>query len=408
MTGDSASRFEPRRIAWPLIVCALIGLAVYFAGTATTTGDYGNPVCTAYRCDNAEPALEALSRGHVREFFREQPGMGPLTLAARAPVVALARAADASDLDRYRAGAAVCLILAMLIVAWLAREALARSAPLLAVAGFVAVAALATVWTKAVEFGHPEEPLAVALLLASAVLAARRQQLAAGLVLGAAVATKEWALLGVGPVVLIAGVADWKRLLLPTLVVAVLLIGPMAIGSPSAFKEAHAARVESISIYGSPLSVWWRFGDRQVIRRTAAGEDYVVHPPKLATTLVRPGALIVALLLSYLWWRRNRGAEVLEPLALLALIFLLRAAFDTVTFSYHHIAMLMTLAAWEVLARRRFPVVAAAATVCLQITVRSIDDFDAMNTVYLAWTLPLGVYLAFVCFAGRVSAAARA
>jgi hypothetical protein len=405
MSASTAPRLVPGRVVWPVVVCVLVGLAIFVAGTTTATGDYGNPVCDDYRCDDAAPALEALSRGDIRRFFREQPGMGPVSLILRAPAVALARAADASDLDRYRIGAAVCIVLALLIVIWLAREALARTAPRLAVAGFVAVMAVAILWTKAIQFGHPEEPLAAALVLAAAVLAARRERLAAGLVLGAAVATKEWALLAVAPIALIAGLGEWKRLLLPALAVVVLLNGTMAVASPTAFKDAHAARVRSISVYGSPLSVWWRFGDREVLRRSAAGEDYAVHPPKLATDLVRPGALILALLLSYVWWRRARGRDVFEPLALLALILLLRAALDTVTSSYHIIPMLMTLATWELFARRRLPVVAAAATVCLQLTFRSIDDLYTMNTVYLAWTVPLALYLGVACFRRQRAAA---
>ena len=94
-----------------------------------------------------------------------------------------------------------------------------------------------------------------------------------------------------------------------------------------------------------------------------------------------------------------------EPLALLALILLLRAALDTVTSSYHVIPMLMTLATWELFARRRLPVVAAAATVCLQLTFRSIDDLYTMNTVYLAWTAPLALYLAVACFRRQRAAA---
>jgi hypothetical protein len=407
-SAPSTSQVELRRIVWPLLACILVGLAIYVAGTVRTTGDYGNPICNGYHCDNAAPAIEAGSRGHIGAFFDRQPIMGPTSLVVRIPAVALARAADASDLDRYRAGAAVCIALALLIVCWLAHQAVTRGIGPVPVAGFLAVSVVAASWTQAIGVGHPEEPLAAALVVAAIVLAATDRTLAAGVVLGLAIATKEWALLAVPPLAVVAAPPNWRRLFVPALMVAALLIAPMAIAAPSAFKDAHVARVGSIGVYGSPFSVWWRFGDREVTGHVSGGEIYVVHPPKAATRLVRPVTLVLAAVLSLLYWRRRRDASWLEPLALLALILLLRDVLDTVTFAYHHIPMLMTLACWEVFARRRLPVVAAAAMVCLQITFREIDDFYTLNTVYLAWTIPLAVYLAVVSFRRRVSAAVPA
>jgi hypothetical protein len=292
-------------------------------------------------------------------------------------------------------------------VLWIAREALRNHAPRLAVAGLVAVCLVAVLWTDATQLGHPEEPLAAALVLAAAVLAATKRSLAAGLALGAALATKEWTLLAVPPLAVIATRADWRRVFAPAAVVAIVLVAPMVIASPTTFKDAHVARVRTIGIYGSPYSVWWRFGDRQVIARSRGGESYVVHPPKAATRLVRPVTLVLAVVLSFLYWRRRKRGSPFEVLALLALILLLRDVLDTVTFPYHHIPALMTIACWEVFARRRFPFVAMAATVCLQLTFREIDDFYTLNTIYLAWALPLVAYLAVVSFR-RISAVARA
>ena len=88
-------------------------------------------------------------------------------------------------------------------------------------------------------------------------------------------------------------------------------------------------------------------------------------------------------------------------LALAAFVLLLRIVLDTLIFSYHLIPMLVTLAAWEVFARRRLPVVAAAATVAVELGVHVVMPHaspSAFNAFFLAWTLPLAAYLAVAAF----------
>jgi hypothetical protein len=60
--------------------------------------------------------------------------------------------------------------------------------------------------------------------------------------------------------------------------------------------------------------------------------------------------------------------------------------------------MLMAVAAWEVFAKRRLPLVAAAATIAFQLTMRVVFDSPdissyGFNAIFLAWTLPLLVLL---------------
>ena len=55
---------------------------------------------------------------------------------------------------------------------------------------------------RALEIGHPEELLGAVLCVAAVLLAARDRPLWAGLLLGLAIANKQWALLAVGPVLL--------------------------------------------------------------------------------------------------------------------------------------------------------------------------------------------------------------
>ena len=120
--------------------------------------------------------------------------------------------------------------------------------------------------------------------------------------------------------------------------------------------------------------------------------------------------LVLSFVLAFIYWRR-RGDAGWEALALLALTLLLRDVLDTVTYSYHHVPMLLALMSWEVLARRRLPVVTIAATICLELMIRVVapgGDLYLFNTLYLAWVLPLTAYLGVVCFRPRVSAAAPA
>jgi hypothetical protein len=319
--------------------------------------------------------------------------MGLTSLALRAPAVAIAHAAGGDILDEYRAGAAACLAVASLIAVWLAWLAHRRGAALPAVLGALALWTIAILWSRAFTLGHPEEPLAAALALAAMAVAASRRPLAAGILIGLAIGTKEWALL-VAPAVLLLGLpADWRRLAVGTVAAVALTTGVMAVGNPSSFRSAHEGQRVGDQRTVTPATLWYRLGDKRIVGREGGQVLFEVYPPKAIGRWCRPFVILFALLASLLFaWRRGWGSPA--AFALAAFVLLARDLLDTQTFSYHLIPMLMTVAAWEVFAKRRLPVVAAAAMVAFQVTVHAVANSPdissyGFNTIFLAWTLPL-------------------
>ena len=101
--------------------------------------------------------------------------------------------------------------------------------------------------------------------------------------------------------------------------------------------------------------------------------------------------ILVAIPFGLALWRRRSGGAT--PLALLALLFLVRCVFDPVDLDYFHLPFVLALLAWEVKAGRvvrGLPVVTLAVVVCLWLTFNVLQA-DGMNlwlidATYIAWT----------------------
>jgi hypothetical protein len=124
-----------------------------------------------------------------------------------------------------------------------------------------------------------------------------------------------------------------------------------------------------------------------------------------------PLLVIVGFALSALYWRRAGERQGLDPLALLALVFLVRCLLDPVTNDYYHAPFLLALLAWEVERRRGLPVqtlLASAAVWSVWRQVAMLDVPALTNAVYLAWALPVAVLLAVHAFGLPAPRALRA
>ncbi len=142
------------------------------------------------------------------EFLKLAPVYGG-SLIERTPFALLPGLWGGGSLAVYRAVAAPCLLATAFLGVWLVARMRATGAPrLLARAVALGVCVANPIALRALELGHPEELLGC--LPVRARRAARRgsssggrpRPLLAGVVLGLAIANKEWALLAVGPVVL--------------------------------------------------------------------------------------------------------------------------------------------------------------------------------------------------------------
>jgi hypothetical protein len=382
---------------WGLIAVAL-GASLFAAFDSPVGADYPGPTCKG--CDFAGPPINALAGGHLTRFFETQPFMGPLTLVLRAPVVAVTRLFGGGLLIQYRLGALACLLVAAALTAFLVAQVPARRWRWPLQASLLVLILAGPLTVKTLWWGHPEELVGGLFCATAVLLASRGRPVFAGLLLGLAIATKQWALLAVIPVLIVCD-RDRVRLLAVACGVGALLLLPMLIGDPSRFlyQNLHAGLALSgtTSAEVTPTNIWFAYS-RQVAVLLGRGADYGI--PTRLSELTHPLALTVGVAISLLFWRRFRQATAADALMLLALVFLLRCLLDPLTLSYHHLPFFVAIAASEGLRRRGFPVVtvvSAAALWVISHPVAATGDAWLLNECYLAWALPLTAYLTVRC-----------
>jgi hypothetical protein len=350
--------------------------------------------------------IDSLVRGDLDAFFANQPLMGSFSLVLRAPFVALVF--HSSESVVYMAGALPLVLSAVVLGLALARLAAERGhGP--AVQGAIAgLAIFNPVTFKALHWGHPEELLGAALC-AGAVLAARRDRaVLAGVLLGLGLATKQWALIAVLPVLL---AASERRLLTLGLagVVASALTLPLLLGNTDAFQAAsvnaagHAAQVADTT----PWSVWWPIAELTSV--PVLGERYLA--PGWVRTISHPLIVLIAIPLSALLWRR-RDRRRDDALLLLALLFLLRCLLDNWNNDYYHAPFLLALLTWETVRRPGLPVLSLGVAALLGISFwpqydqmfgDSAPHAALLYTTYTGWSVPLAAGLALALYApGRL------
>jgi hypothetical protein len=368
----------------------LLAIGVTYSVRASS-GDYG--VRLPVSADNAEPALTALIHLDLAAFAARQPVMGLLSLMVRAPAAALAVATAAGGLETYRIGALACLVPCALASSWLA---LSRRGSLTGLAGGTAAAAIViagSASSSAVRSGHPEEILAAVLACLAVVAAQRGRGGWAGVLLGLAVGTKQWAIVAALPVLLALQERRTRAAAIATAVGAVLILtAPLA--DPAAFtRAAHALGAVHIA---SAVSAWWPFSSGPSVRlgmpvyarMLPFGLD---KSAALALTLAPLGAALAAAAIA----RRRRGAT-LDPLALLVLLGLARCVLDPGPVEYYYVALTIPMAFWETLTKQRLPVLSLACTLLAALTLGREQDLApvAANALTLLWTGALGCYLA--------------
>jgi hypothetical protein len=373
-----------------------LALAGIVAGScALLLGAMGllTPAFTDYEIE-AEPSIQALRAGDVLGFLEQAPSYGG-SLVLRSPFVFLPDLWGGGDLALFRSMAAPCLAAAALLafVLW-------RGARRLGCSGATAWIALALVAAnpltlRALEIGHPEEVLGAVFCVAAVLAAGRERVLLAGVLLGLAVANKPWAVLAVVPLLAIAG-AGWWRLLGAAGLTGAIVMAPLMVGGGAIEEASHVAR-NSSTIF-QPWQVWWFLGDTGEVVIGPHGEKpgYRVPPgwlPGVSHFLVVLVPTAVGLALLPLLRRRPWH----DGLLLLAFAMLLRCVLDPWNVSYYALPFLFALVAWEVHAERRPPVMALAATLLCWITLVSLPEAttpDGQAIAYLAWSLPLAVWMA--------------
>jgi hypothetical protein len=350
--------------------------AIVPAGLAAILITATSKLGTDYPAD-AGPAISALARGDVHDFIRDQAQMGPLSLLVRAPAAALV---GPTSIWAYRLGALCCLLVVIALGALLARRAttgVAATAATLLIVNPVSLDAL--------RLGHPEERLGSALCV-MAVLLARERQVLAAIALGCALATKQWALIAVAPVLIAAPREARVRIAVTAAGVAAAIVVPFAVADPHAFIASlnhpafgvSAMRTGNLwGIVAIPKHVALGGGETTIAYLTPGWLQHIAHPLVAALTLGLGAAAL-----------RRRAVE---PLALLAVLMLLRCVLDPWDHAYYHAPFLAALVAWEVLEARRAPLLSAIVAAWLGIVFRL--DLPLADLLYVLWAVPMLVWL---------------
>jgi hypothetical protein len=367
---------------------------------------------------DAQTPIDALARADWRSFYAHQPLMGSFSLWVRAPFVWSVYRESVTIV--YWFGSLPCLLAVLGLAFWLVREMQRRGRSDVEQAIVAGTLILSPMTVRAMHWGHPEELLGAVLCVVAVILASRGTGVTAGIVLGCAITTKQWAVIAALPAVVAAPPATRIRLAGAATAVAAALTIPMAIGNFDRFmliQHAAASADPTYWLYGSrgrsplpgnhvtPNTLWllvaFPYDDPH-------GHIYLLH--HVIARLAHPLIVLVALPLTYLLWRRRGGqVDVREALLLLATLMLARCVLDPISLDYYHVPFLTALAAAAALGGAREARLALLAAAGLAIAYATpaesmyqlSEHAREKNAVYLAVTLPLAWALARSLFVRR-------
>ncbi len=353
----------------------------------------------------ARPAVEALIGGHLHAFLELAPLYGG-SLIERAPFALLPSLWGGGALAVYRLLALPCLLASAALGVWLVARMRAERRPRLARAVALGLIVANPITLRALELGHPEDLLGAcacvaAVLFAGAPSPTRRRAIAIGVLLGLAIANKQWAVLAAGVVLLALPAGRRLPCALAAAGVAALLQAPFVLGSAGNFTTGAGDAAASGSAIFQPWQLFWFLGHHGALVHGLYGvakPGYRV-PPGWVGSVSHPLVLLAALGIALALWRRTRGRPLpaREAMLALALSMLARCLLDTWDTVYYMLPVIFALLAWEVSGdSRRPPVVALAATVAAWAQFQWLPGRlspDLQSLIFLAWTLPLLVVL---------------
>jgi hypothetical protein len=359
----------------------LAAIAAWIAFSNTSLGDWDT---------DSAPAVTALAGGHVSAYLSAHAVMGPLATLVQAPFAAL----GSSPVSEYQWACIPCLLAAAALGLYLAAIARRRGAGLLTQALIAVLTLLNPLTICAVQAGHPEEVLTAALAVGAVVVAAQGHGGRAGLLLGLAIASKQWAVIAVLPTLLVLPHGRLRGGAIGLGAVAVLYL-PSLIAAPGSFMDVQGNAASGGSV-ATIWSVWYPFANVDVVHlgggltghvhRVPAGLGPLTHPLILATALLLPLAVCL-----------RRGRFMLSPeeaIALLTLLAVLRCILDPVNNIYYAVPLVPALLAWDALGRDRLPLrglAAAAVSFLFWKWSLHLGDLHLFNFAYLAALIAAGV-----------------
>jgi hypothetical protein len=313
----------------------------------------------------------------------------------------------------YRTVAVPCLIAGVALGLWLVAQARSQGRSAAAKALVLGLCVVNPITVRALELGHPEELLGAVLCVWAVLLAQRGRAVSAGIVLGLAIANKEWALLAVGPA-LLALPSRRMLMMLCSGVAAALVLAPLAlVGGGGFVAGARASALPGATIF-QPMQVFWFFGHHsaQAAHLLGAAKREYRLAPSWVSAISHPLVIAVAVPLTALAFGRRRrenhgpngratgsGGRA-NPMLLLALLLLLRCMLDTWDNVYYPLPLVIALLVWETCTLGRAPVLALIATALVWLIAwPSLDlSVDLQSALFLAWSVPLAISLGVMLY----------
>lgn len=364
-------------------------VAIISAWIATQTANAGD-----WQGDSW-PAIHALIGGHLGTYLSAEAMMGPFATLIEAPSVALS---GATRDGAFAWAAFPCVVSVGVLGLYLGRVAARRGATLVGQILIPAVCLLNPLTFEALRGGHPEELLTAALAIGAVATAAEGHERRTAVLLGLAVASKQWAVIAALPVLM--ALPTWRprvRVGAGAAMVAVVLYLPALLAAPHAFFDVQGNAAATGGVVG-PWSVWWPLAEAKMAVYHVGGETLVGqvrHPPSAVGALSHPLIVLLAVGLPMALAMRRRRFTVgaADAMALVALIALIRCAFDPVDNAYYHAPLLLALFGWDVFASRgltlRGLLGAAVAFVVVGLS-RNGTEPSLLNSAYLAAVLAAG------------------
>jgi hypothetical protein len=362
----------------------------------------------------SERAFHALVTGHVVRFLQLAPAYGG-SLILRAPFVMVTTLWHGGDGAVYTASAVPCLAAAGALGVWLSTRMRGRGSSTLACAVALLLCVANPLTLPALELGHPEELLSAALCIAAVLCALTDRPIWAAILVGLAIANKQWAVLAVGPV-LVALPGGRLRALLITGAVSAAVVAPLfLVGSGVFATQATAVGLDTGATF-QPWQIWWFFGSHASVAKDmtngiAAGYR---SAPGWVAALGHPLVIAIMPPLTALYARLRRdrvrrgGPAPVDALLLLALLLGLRCVLDPWDISYYSLPFLLALLTWEGLSFQRPPVMSLVASLLAWFIFRGTSSAalnlsaDAQALVFAVVSIPSIMALAVPLYAPGV------